>query len=149
MFTAITTGDWAMLAICITGVALAGIGVMKALKAAKSIKSGPLMKTGKMSRYTSWDEGINAQKTGKIKSLSNEGTYATTGKSHMSEDACRRLSLDKKPEIRIDFDPINNPRIRTDVPSLTRGGWDQTLYDTRGARYIEYDPNTFNIVPLM
>ncbi len=40
MLTAITTGDWALLAMSVAGVALAGVGVYKALKAAGSFGKG-------------------------------------------------------------------------------------------------------------
>jgi len=143
MFNALMKGDWATVGMC----ALGFVPGMKALKGLKAV--GGLNKAGKMSRYCSKTEAKMAELTKKIKSQNIEGTYATTKKTSNAAEAQRGLGLGAKPEARMDFDPINNPKVRTDVPAQAPGGWPQTLYDTRAPNaYIEVDPDTFRWVEL-
>jgi len=143
MFNALMKGDWATVGMCAMGF----VPGMKQLKGLKAV--GGLSKAGKMSRYCSKAEAKMADLTKKIKSFSKEGTYATTKKTSSAMKAEKKLGLGGRPEARMDFDPINNPKIRTDVPARASGGWPQTLYDTRAPNaYIEVDPDTFRWVEL-
>ncbi len=118
MLTAISAGDWAMVGMCALGFVGGGLGVLKGLKAFGGLSKAT--KATKYSRYMSERELKSIQKTGMMRSTSSHGTYIVppgAPRTSIASKAQKMQGLGKKPDVRLDFNIVNDNSIRRVAPA--------------------------------